>query len=343
MVVAIVCALVFAITPSPYVIEQPGPVYNTLGEVTIKDAQTPVISVDGATTYDTSGALNMLTVSIVGNRENPLSWFEAGLAWFDPHKALLPVDAIFPAGQSSDEQSKVNQAEMVDSQQEAIAAALINMGYPVVRDVTVSALTEGSPSAGILEVNDIITSANGRPVNSVTDLRTQVNATNGAPVSLDIIRNGFAKSVSVTPTKAESGAWVLGIGAKVAYQFPVKVTIQLDNVGGPSAGMMFALGIITKMTPTGNLNGGKNWAGTGTIDADGHVGAIGGIAQKMAGARSAGAQYMLAPKSNCDEVIGHIPAGLEVFAVETLDEARHDVETVASGGDTSQLARCTAG
>lgn len=340
--VAAVTAIIFAVAPSPYVIEQPGPVYNTLGSVSVDDTDVPLITIEGAMSYDTVGSLNMLTVSILGNRENPLSWVEAGLSWFDPNRALLPMDAIFPAGVTSEQQSQENQALMVNSQQDAIAAALINLGYPVGRDVTVSGLAEGSAAQGLLQADDVISAANGVAVSSVTELRAQVNAGAGAPVALTVLRAGSSTAVTVTPTTASDGSYVLGIGARVVYKFPITVNIQLDNVGGPSAGMMFALGIIAKLTPNGDLTGGEEWAGTGTIDADGNVGAIGGIAQKMAGARSAGADQMLAPSDNCDEVTGHIPDGLDVYAVSTLDEAKAVVQAVAAGADTSQFARCPA-
>lgn len=344
IVLALVVALVFAFAPSPYVIEQPGPVFNTLGSSEDSNGQqVPLITIDGATSYDTTGELNMLTVSVVGNRENRLSWLVAGLAWFDGNKALLPIDAVFPNNETAEEQTQQNQALMVNSQQDAIAAALINLGYSVDRKVTVQGFSDGSPAANVLQVNDVIAQANGQSVQSVTQLRSIINGLGGAAVPLTIVRNGVSQQITVTPTTASDGSYVLGIGASVSYTFPIKVTIQLDNVGGPSAGMMFALGIITKLTPNGDLTGGKNWAGTGTIDADGNVGAIGGIAQKMAGARSAGADYMLAPTSNCDEVVGHIPSGLQVFAVSTLDQAKTAIETVASGSDTSQLPRCNAG
>jgi PDZ domain-containing protein len=106
--------------------------------------------------------------------------------------------------------------------------------------------------------------------------------------------------------------------------------------------MMFALGIIDKLTP-GELNGGENFAGTGTIDATGAVGAIGGIRQKLYGASNAGAKYFLAPASNCDEVTGHIPAGLTVFSVATLDDALAALEAVSAGDDTRALPACAVG
>ncbi len=119
------------------------------------------------------------------------------------------------------------------------------------------------------------------------------------------------------------------------------MTIQLDNVGGPSAGMMFALGIVDQLTP-GELNGGENVAGTGTIDAEGTVGPIGGIRQKLYGARDAGAEYFLAPAANCDEVVGHVPDGLQVIRTGTLEESLDALSVIAEGGDVASLPTCTA-
>jgi len=160
------------------------------------------------------------------------------------------------------------------------------------------------------------------------------------------VRGGVASTVEITPTTATASdgttSTVIGIGTKTTYDLPVDITIQLDNVGGPSAGMMFALGMIDLLTP-GELNGGKDVAGTGTIDADGNVGAIGGIRQKLFGAKDAGAEWFLAPESNCDEVVGHVPDGLTVFAVKTLDDSLAALKAIADGADTSKLPTCSAG
>ena len=125
------------------------------------------------------------------------------------------------------------------------------------------------------------------------------------------------------------------------YDFPVQVKLELADVGGPSGGMMFALGIYDKLTP-GQLTGGHDIAGTGTIDGAGVVGPIGGIQQKMFGAKKAGAQFFLAPKDNCSEVVGHIPAGLRVFKVTNFKDALTAVEAIGSGADLSALPTCTA-
>jgi PDZ domain-containing protein len=147
--------------------------------------------------------------------------------------------------------------------------------------------------------------------------------------------------VKVTPVTV-TGAVVIGINVTMEYQFPFKVEIQLDKVGGPSAGMMFALGIIDKLTP-GAIQGGADVAGTGTIDQAGTVGPIGGIQQKLYGAKNAGADWFLAPAENCNEVTGHIPDGLKVFAVKTIDDSIAVLDAIRTGADTSTLPACPAG
>ena len=144
----------------------------------------------------------------------------------------------------------------------------------------------------------------------------------------------------MTPA-VEGDQKIVGIYPSNEFDFPFDVDIQLPNVGGPSAGMMFALGIVDELTP-GAMTAGTQWAGTGTIAALGDVGPIGGIVQKMHGALDAGASHFLAPVENCGEVAGHVPDGLTVYAVDTLDDAIAAIETVAMNSDTSALPTCTA-
>lgn len=332
--VALVVGL--GVTPAPYVIEQPGPVFDTLG--TSKDI--PLISIPDETTYPTGGTLDMLTVSVVGNPQSLPNWLEVAGAWFDRTKAVVPVDAIFPPSTTVEERDEMNQAEMTDSQQEAIAAALTELGYDVQQRVSVVQVPEGSPAEGVLEPGDEILAIAGTAVADAAALRSTLQTLGtGAPVQLSIERGGAQQEVQVTPRES-NGAAVIGVLPGAAFDFPFQVDIQLDDVGGPSAGMMFALGIIDKLTE-GELNGGQNVAGTGTIDAAGEVGPIGGIRQKLYGARGAGAAYFLAPSSNCTEVVGHIPDGLGVLAVSTLDDALAALKAVAAG-DTSGLPTCSS-
>jgi PDZ domain-containing protein len=345
LAVALVMLLLITFLPTSYVIQRPGPVYNTLGTAASAEGeQVPLISVEGAETYPTEGALDLLTVQVVGNRERTPSWFELALAWFDPTKAVLPIEAVFPEGTSTEERNSESAAMMIDSQQEATAAALSELGYDVGATLTVHSFVEGSAAAGVLEEGDAILSANGEEVTDATALREIVNAGGGDPIELQIERDGESMTVSVTPKETEIDGQqllLLGVRLMTQYDFPIDVTIQLNNVGGPSAGMMFALGIVDTLTPD-QLNGGQNVAGTGTITADGAVGPIGGIRQKLWGAKDAGAEWFLAPESNCDEVVGHVPDGLQVFSVETLDDALDALEVVRDGGDVDSLPTCTA-
>lgn len=345
LAVAMVVLLIITFLPTSYVIQRPGPVYNTLGSAENADGEeVPLISVEGAQTYPTDGSLDLLTVQVQGNRERTPSWFELAMAWFDPSKAVLPVDAIFPEGQSTDDRNAESAQMMVNSQHEATAAALTELGYDVGAQLSVFSVIDGAAAEGVLQEGDLILEANGEPVADVAALREVINDGGGDPVALLIERDGEQQTVEVTPKESTAGGettWILGVNLITDYDFPIDVTIQLDNVGGPSAGMMFALGIIDTLTPE-ELNGGEQVAGTGTITADGEVGPIGGIRQKMWGAVDAGADWFLAPEANCDEVVGHIPGDLRVFSVEDLDDALTVLDAVRDGGDLDALPTCTA-
>ena len=343
LVVALVVLLVLTFLPTAYVIQQPGPVYDTLGTARTADgAEVPLISIEGAETYPTSGTLDLLTVQVRGNREQTPSWFELALAWFDRTRAVVPIDEVFPAGQTTEQRNEESSAMMIDSQQEAMAAALAELGYDVGAQLTVYSLTDDSAAADVVEEGDVIVAVDGRSVADASEVRALVAERAGEPVTLTVERDGAETDVTVTPREEEvdgEPVWLLGVTLMQDYDFPLDITIQLDNVGGPSAGMMFALGIMDVLTP-GELNGGADVAGTGTITGTGEVGPIGGIRQKMWGAEDAGAEIFLAPAANCGEVVGHVPDGLQVFAVETLDDALEVLETVRDGGDLAALASC---
>lgn len=349
---SLILTVALAAVPSGYVIEQPGPYFDTLGTVSVnklnddgtvatpapgkshEKQKVPLISISGTVVYPTTGQLDLLTVSVRGNPQSTPSWLEVGSAWLDPAKAVVPLEAIFPKNESADERSAANTALMVNSQNDAVAAALTNQGYNVYAGVSAEIVPDSSPAKGILVAKDLILSVNGTKLTDVQSLRDALQANgNTAPAQLVISRNGLTSTVQVTPVDS-GGKSVIGVGALTTYRFPFDVSIRLDDVGGPSAGMMFALGIIDKLTP-GDLTGGYHFAGTGTITAPGAVGPIGGIRQKMYSAQRAGATYFLAPAGNCADVKGHIPAGLQVFKVATLDDALKVLEFVKMHGDQS--------
>ena len=345
LIVALIALVVLTFLPTPYVIQRPGPVYDTLGTAASADGeQVPLIEIDGAETFETGGSLNLTTVQVVGNRERTPSWFELALAWMDSSRAVVPLDSVFPEGVTTEQRDEQNALLMVDSQHEATAAALQELGYDTGAEVEVVSVVEGSAADGLLEKGDLVEAVDGVPLTSASALRAAIQDSDGRAVELTVVRGDEQEQIEVTPKSEKVNGvdtWLIGITFTTEYDFPIDVTIQLDNVGGPSAGMMFALGIVDELTP-GELTGGNDIAGTGTIDATGAVGPIGGIRQKLYGARDAGAEYFLAPSSNCDEVVDHIPDGLRVIRTSTLEESLDALEVIADGGDVDALPVCTA-
>lgn len=246
----LLCVVVLVL-PSPYVIESPGPTQDVLGTSGGK----PVISITGAPTSKGSGKLLLLTVNAEGVPGYPIVGVQALAAWFNPQSTLMPSEAVFPIGQTSQEYVRQSNSQMSGSQDAATTAAL-----------------------------------------------------------------NYAKTLHIDVSK-------------------VKVNMHVDNIGGPSAGMMYTLGIIDELTPQ-DETGGKTIAGTGTISTAGKVGAIGGIRLKMLGAKRDGATWFLAPAANCSGVIGHVPSGLRDVKVSTIDEAYKAMVAIGKG-QGGGLPHCT--
>lgn len=332
----IVLGVAAAALPVPYVVESPGPTFNTLGT----DHNKPVISITGHQTFPAKGNLDLTTVYINGGPNGPVSIFEAFQAWLDGSKAVYPEELLYPKGVTKQQSEQESALAMTTSQENAVASALQEENIPYQQKLEVAGLSDGSASEGKLQTGDVFTSINGKAVTSLNVIQTALADGAGAPAVVVVDRKGTPVTVNIAPGKSSNGRYILGVMLQYKFTFPFDVKISLDQVGGPSAGMMFALGIIDSITP-GDLTGGKHVAGTGTISPDGTVGPIGGIAQKMRGARNGGATLFLAPAANCDEVVGHIPDGLQVVKVGTLAEAKSAVERLASGQDMSRLPACS--
>jgi PDZ domain-containing protein len=342
---AVLLVLGVAILPSPYAVEQPGPVYDTLGSSGSGTSRAPLISIPTEKTYATSGRLDLLTVSVLGSPTGGPSWLDLAEAWIDPTKAVIPLEAVFPKGETQEQAAQEGAEQMTSSQQSAVAAALGELGDDVRGKVTIGTVQAGSAAAGVLRKGDVVTDYDGTVIGDSCSLQNAVVANGVRSSTVVVTRDGTSKTLRITPKRVPDGAGgtrpLLGVGTSVAITPPFTVRIRIDDVGGPSAGMMFALGIIDKLTP-GSLTGGRHVAGTGTICGDGQVGAIGGIVQKMAAARAAGATLFLAPADNCEDVVGHIPSGLDVVPVKTLSNALETVKKVRERGSATGLPTCAA-
>lgn len=330
-----------AVIPSDFVIESPGPVFDTLGTVDADGGTVPLIDIPAQQTYPTTGSLDMLTVSTLGDPDNRVTLLQVAQAWLDPSQKLVPLDDAFPDGLTSKESADIAAAQMEASQQASVAAALSLAGYDYETTVSVVAATEGGPSEGKLLAGDVIVAVNKEPTEDPDTLHTLIGI-NGTekPLTVSVVREGKPTNVVITPTLAEDGQPVIGVQITETFVFPFDVNVQLSDVGGPSAGQIFALAIFDKLTP-GSLNGGLAVAGTGTITPDGQIGAIGGITQKLYGAQRAGAKIFLAPSANCKDIAaGSIPEGLQIFAVDTLSDSLYVLDTLSTGASASLLPHC---
>lgn len=327
VVLAVVLAVVGLTLHVPYVQFAPGPVTDTLGS---NGNGKQLIQIDGHPTYPTTGTLDLVTVSVSGGPGYPLTLGDALRGWLSSTLAVVPESIVYPPGQTSQQVEQENAAEMQQSQEDATAAALSELHIPFKTDVTVAAVSPKGPSDGKLKAGDVITAVAGTPVTSEQQLRDAITSHQvGQTISLDITRNGAPQTVQITLGQ-QSGRPIIGVIPGESHQFPFHIDIALRDVGGPSAGMMFALGIIDKLTP-GSLTGGRRVAGTGTIDDSGTVGEIGGIEQKVVGARRAGATIFLTPAGNCAAAAANRPSGLTLVTVHTLADALAALDDIRAG------------
>jgi len=318
--------IVAALAPVPYVALTPGPTLNTLGD----SGKHPMIEISGHRTYPTSGHLNMVTVSFIGGPGSAFNIFAALRAWLSPHEAVVPEQEIFTPGQTEQQVSKQDTEQMVNSQQTAAAAALCLLKIKFRTIDTIAATEPGMPARGVLRRGDVISAVDGKPVTCAADAGALIKARKpGAAVDLTVVRKGQQRNVRLVSTKVQGQA-VIGVDVQESFLFPFSVKINVKNIGGPSAGLMFALGIVDKLTPM-NLTAGKFIAGTGEIEANGTVDPIGGIQQKMAGARAAGATIFLTPAANCPDAARAVPAGMRLIKVSSLRGAIAALQAVKAG------------
>lgn len=312
--------------PIPYVVLGPGPTVNTLGT---EDGKA-VIQVTGRETSTSAGQLRLTTVGV-----QPAVKLRSALAgWFSSDEAVVPRELVYPPGQSEQEVEQRNAEDFQISQTSAETAALRELGYPV--QVVVKAVVADGPSAAALKAGDVLTSVDGRPVTTASRLTELIRGKPaGTAMTIGYTRDGATGAATVT-SREQDGRPRIGIEIDQRQPHPFELKIELGDIGGPSAGLMFALGIVDKLEPA-DLTGGKIIAGTGTIDDEGRVGPIGGIAQKLVGAKDAGAKVFLVPADNCAEAVRNSQPDLPLLKVGSLDDALAALETLRAGG---QPTRC---
>lgn len=342
--VALLTASAFLI-PAPYAEMSPGPTYDTLGSYSAGDGQPakPVIEITGTQTHshDNGGQLRMVTVE-VSNADYKPNAVEVLSGWLSNDHIVVPRTVIYPEGQTAQQANEQNAVMFDDSQDQAITAALATQGIkPTKTDVVVFSVSPGSPADGKLKTGDVITAVDGTALSTPDDIHTLIQKHKpGDTVTFSVTRDGAPQTVSIVTTQSnDSGPSraLVGFVPGTRNVFPFDVKIQLDNVGGPSAGMMFALGIVDELSSQDLTQGqdgkGMHIAGTGTIDAQGNVGPIGGVQMKTIAARRDGATVFLTPADNCADAEKNVPSGLRLVKVTTLQSALDALQTLRAGGN----------
>jgi Lon-like protease len=331
--------VVAAVKPLPYVTYEPGLTVDVLGT---NDDGKEIIEVDGAKAYRDDGELRMTTVYVSQPKpEGTNNLFELMHDWISDEDAVYPYEAVYTDQTTVEQNRKEGQAEMTSSQDAATAVALEELGYDVTEAV-VADVTAGSPADGELEKDDVVLSVDGEPVVDSDELVTAVqSAPTDQPMTFVVRRDGKRQEVTLTPATTDDGKPQVGIqvGTQVKDDLPVDVSVNIDpSIGGPSAGLMFSLGIYDTLTP-GSMTGGETIAGTGTMDASGTVGPIGGIQQKIVGARDAGAGLFLVPPDNCADALGAPNGDMRLVKATTMHIARKAIESWVKDPD-ADLPSC---
>ncbi|PRW64786.1 YlbL family protein [Actinopolyspora mortivallis] len=319
-----VFGLVGAFVPVPYVALGPGPTHDTLGSYEGRE----VVRIEGTETFPTGGHLNMTTVSVTDR----LSVFNALGFWMSGNHALAPRELYFPPDKTEEQVERTNTRAFRSSQTAAETAALRQLDYPT--KLVAGQVLSGSPADGVIAPGDELLSARGESLSDPDSLVQALSDTEpGQTVSVEFRHEDEPPQrtefeLADHPDKPERG--FLGIQPTLRPDVDFDIDIRLPDVGGPSAGLMFSLAVVDKLTP-GELNGGKFVAGTGEISPTGQVGRIGGIGFKMIRAHQAGARYFLTPAGNCAAAESQAPEGLRLVKVSTLGDAVEALEDIAAG------------
>jgi Lon-like protease len=303
--------LVFALNfyRLPVVALSPGPMEDVLAR----------LKVEGTRVYDSEGKLYLTSVGIDDN----VRFYEALLDMANRDVQLVPRADLYPDREDSAEIDRENAALMDRSKETATVVALRQVGYDIKPSgVEVTQVVSGTPADGRLRAGDKILAADGHTVTSIDQVRKAIGGHRpGERVAFRVDRDRTRKDVAVPVQLADNQPRVGILLRDLFPELPIKVSIQTqNNIGGPSAGLIFTLSIIDKLTP-GDLTAGRRVAGTGEIALDGAILPVGGVAEKLIAVHRLGVRTFLIPAGNCDSVRGQVPDGLRLVKVSNVEDA----------------------
>lgn len=308
-------AALIAFVPVPFVSWSPGGTVDTLGEYQNK----PVITLQGIKSYPTTGRLDLTTVSVT-RPDSELTLPQALIAYWLPNRDALPRGAVYPPEKTPEQVETEESARMQAAQHHAAIAALREAGEPVQEVPAVLSVSVGGPADKTLRPGDLIMAVDEVTTPDADAVARQIQTYRvDQPVTFTIWREGKKRLVQVTTGESPKDADqpFVGITLGTGYRYDPTISIELGHdIGGPSAGLVFALAIYDKITD-GTLVDGRHVAGTGGITPTGVVTGIGGIQEKIAAAEAEGATVFLVPAPNCQDLAG-VQTSLTLVKVETL-------------------------
>ncbi|CAN5597699.1 PDZ domain-containing protein [soil metagenome] len=324
-----VAAIGAALIRVPYVAIAPGSARSTAPSIVVPEDRS----------FPAQGSISFTTVSV-----RDLTLFQALSGWLDPAVDVVPSEDQ-RGGLSREESRQLNQVRMDNSKLVAKQVAFEKLGYQVPVTGTgslISGVEPGTPAAEVLEPGDTIVGVDGQPVRVNEDLTgALVGRAPGDALALTVERAGSRTTEEISITLVERpdqpGTPLIGVGIQtrdLSYEFPFPVEIDSGEVGGPSAGLAFTLGLLDRLTP-GELTGGAAVAVTGTIEPDGSIGPVGGVVQKTEAVKAAGIELFIVPSAEYDQALAHASDGLRIAKADTLDEALEILGSV--GGNALAL------
>lgn len=287
-----------------------------------------------SSTFESSGSFHLTTVQI--KRPEGSTLFEAVKAILAADKFLVPRSAVYPPGGSDEQVDRVQSAQMVQSEVSAAAVAFSALGIEYEpAGALVMELLPGSSASEVLVPGDVITAVDDRPVESIDDLIEEIAMRSvGEPVAVTVQRDGVmvTEKIQTVQSPEEPGRTAMGVQISQYHRAPIDIDFDAADIGGPSAGLMFALSIYDRLEEE-DLTGGKTIAGTGTLDSsqDGSasVGGVGAVELKVRGAMNLGADVFLVPTGSLEEARTVAGASMTVIGVSTFEEAVAALERLA--------------
>lgn len=315
-IILLLSLLLALVTPLPYVLFRPGNPENVLKSMIKVPSEFSAIDQEN---FDQSGRLYMTSI-LVTNPDSRIFALELIRAWIRSDEIIVPRESIFPKDQDPKEIKAQEAQQMVNSQERAIYSALTYLGYKIPTKVIVTGTLKASKARKILLPGDEIVKINGAEIFTSDEIISLIRKKSvGEKITVEVNRKGQILELPAIELIQNSAGAAVGVFLKMEFAFPLDIDIAIEDVGGPSAGMIFALGIIEKLSAEDFLRG-RKVAGTGSINLQGEIGAIGGIDSKLIGAGRKGATLFLAPAANCKDIT-QIPEGVQVLAVRSLSEA----------------------